>query len=641
LLYGVLPFVPAFNLEHIRSYVFLLMGTFLLLRRWRSSREAAVFGALIFTFSSFNFAHFMHMNFVAIVAHLPWVLLAVDHLLKSRAPHRTALAWLAISLLTASQLLHAHPQMTWMSLLVTALYAGLVLAPLLRRGSMDGGPRMAAWRATALLSALVVGFASAGVQLLPMWETLQTSSRSDPSELFIDFQTLRPLLLVQLVSPYLMVRKVMFPEFALYCSAAVPPLIVWLLLRRRDVGDGWSIARAALGLAVIGVLLTMGDAGLLHRGVEQLPLVGLFRSPVRYILLVEIGLCVASAIAFSDLLRVAREGGAADGVRLWPLALPTLLAVAAGLAFVMTPVGDRPPWLERTSLGSAVAVGSALTALCGGLVWIAARGQSAACAALVALAAVDLGAYGLREVRDPGAVRLDAWLDAASIPLHPQGTRLRKGDYRLTLNGVRFASGYVAMFPNRTLPIYASGRPKGMTAAAYDHAMQVSSVSRRGKRHAGLALPRARMLAQALATDDLPTALGEIDPARTALVSAPLSLESGPRGEATLVRDDPGEIHIETRAPTRQLLVLSESHHPGWRARVDGEPCHVVRVYGDYMGCVVPAGEHEVAFTFAPDSHRHGMTISWIGLGLTAIGPATYLALRARATTPASETPLG
>jgi uncharacterized membrane protein YfhO len=72
--------------------------------------------------------------------------------------------------------------------------------------------------------------------------------------------------------------------------------------------------------------------------------------------------------------------------------------------------------------------------------------------------------------------------------------------------------------------------------------------------------------------------------------------------------------------------VLAESFHPGWRARVDAEPCEVVRVYGDFMGCVVPAGTHRVAFDFEPRSLRVGIALSL--LGLVALMPLCLLAAR-------------
>ena len=47
-------------------------------RRLVGRRDAALFGALVFTFCGFNLLHFVHPNAVAIVAHIPWLLLAID-----------------------------------------------------------------------------------------------------------------------------------------------------------------------------------------------------------------------------------------------------------------------------------------------------------------------------------------------------------------------------------------------------------------------------------------------------------------------------------------------------------------------------------------------------------------------------------
>ena len=62
LLYSTLPLATAFNLELLLSYPFMLVGTFLFLRCWDLRCDAAVFGALVFTFSSFNLLHYIHPN---------------------------------------------------------------------------------------------------------------------------------------------------------------------------------------------------------------------------------------------------------------------------------------------------------------------------------------------------------------------------------------------------------------------------------------------------------------------------------------------------------------------------------------------------------------------------------------------------
>ena len=50
-----------------------------------------MFGALLFTFSSFNLLHFVHPNAVAVVAHIPWLLWAIDVVLTDS--QRRKLPW--------------------------------------------------------------------------------------------------------------------------------------------------------------------------------------------------------------------------------------------------------------------------------------------------------------------------------------------------------------------------------------------------------------------------------------------------------------------------------------------------------------------------------------------------------------------
>ncbi len=97
-----------------------------------------------------------------------------------------------------------------------------------------------------------------------------------------------------------------------------------------------------------------------------------------------------------------------------------------------------------------------------------------------------------------------------------------------------------------------------------------------------------------------------VDVGTTGLVDKELALPEGTAGTAELIADRPGNIQVATQAETRQLLVVSESYHPGWRAAVNGAPVETYRVYGDFIGCVVAPGESAVRFTFAPDSWRYG-----------------------------------
>ena len=95
-----------------------------------------------------------------------------------------------------------------------------------------------------------------------------------------------------------------------------------------------------------------------------------------------------------------------------------------------------------------------------------------------------------------------------------------------------------------------------------------------------------------------------------------VSLPEGNAGEARVVEDRPGLIVIDAQADSQQLLVTTESFDSLWFATVDGRDVTVVRVDGDFLGCVVPEGKHRVRLEFRPKPRQLGALFSCLGLGL-------------------------
>jgi hypothetical protein len=89
-----------------------------------------------------------------------------------------------------------------------------------------------------------------------------------------------------------------------------------------------------------------------------------------------------------------------------------------------------------------------------------------------------------------------------------------------------------------------------------------------------------------------------------------------PSANCRMTIDQPGHMVIAYTCPRQQLMVTTESFHTGWRATVDGTSCEVVRVDGDFLGCIVPKGTNIVDFRFQSDSRRWGEWVSASGLGL-------------------------
>jgi hypothetical protein len=130
-------------------------------------------------------------------------------------------------------------------------------------------------------------------------------------------------------------------------------------------------------------------------------------------------------------------------------------------------------------------------------------------------------------------------------------------------------------------------------------------------------LPRVRLLTRVQVSDDPAHDLVRIPIETAALVDAPIDVPDGPRpGTATLIAERPGRWQIRTDCGSAQLLLVAESFHAGWRARVDGQDAPVVRVNGDFLGCRVGPGRKEVVLEFRPVSLWAGRIVTLAGIGL-------------------------
>jgi len=88
-----------------------------------------------------------------------------------------------------------------------------------------------------------------------------------------------------------------------------------------------------------------------------------------------------------------------------------------------------------------------------------------------------------------------------------------------------------------------------------------------------------------------------------------------PSADTTIIDRTPNRISISTSGPGQ--LVLSEVIYPGWVAAMDGTPAPIATYQGLLRSVDVPAGRHEIIFSYQPKS-------LWIGMAISAV---TILAL--------------
>jgi len=133
-------------------------------------------------------------------------------------------------------------------------------------------------------------------------------------------------------------------------------------------------------------------------------------------------------------------------------------------------------------------------------------------------------------------------------------------------------------------------------------------------------LPRARLVGRVTQSDQPADILPTIDPRLVAIVEKDVNLPDSFPGETSIVRDRPGETVIDVNAPAEQLLIFTESWHPGWKAFIGERPVSIQRAYGDFMACRVGPGRQTVTFRYAPRSADLGGLISLASAGVAVLG---------------------
>lgn len=114
---------------------------------------------------------------------------------------------------------------------------------------------------------------------------------------------------------------------------------------------------------------------------------------------------------------------------------------------------------------------------------------------------------------------------------------------------------------------------------------------------------------------------GRPDPAAFALVAGSADgvddvseLPAAGEGRARVTSFTPNEVVLDVEAEQAGLLVVSEIFHPSWRASVDGADVPVYRVDIALRGVEVPAGSHQLRFTYAAGAVRWGLLVGLLAL---------------------------
>jgi hypothetical protein len=633
-------------------------GMFWFLRRIGLSGWASGVGGIAYLLSPVTIVWLEH-PLANVSPWLPWMLLAADRAADGGPARLGGLAFV-----TALTFVGGHPHL---ALYVTGLGAAYAVTAALTRSRPV--PRIA-----GVLCAVAVGAGIAALQILPFLE-YATQSRT--------FEMRSAYALNPFVAPFRVLMTALVPDafgHPNYGNYAGPlnyleqlnhagvSVLLLAAIGVAAAGRSWRPWFFA-GVVVAGCLAIYAAPGV-HHLISALPL-------VRSASLVRLAFVVAAATAILAAFGVDALAGRLDHAARARLgAVACVAALAVGLALIAFTVAQRS-FLARHELSAFVSHAAVVCAIVTAATTVAIllrvrRGLPFRVVALALAAIVStelfLFARGFHPVTDralvfpttPELARLQAdagihrvvaagggllpntalvyglqdprWYDGLGIKHYGEllDAAFHWGDSfhaalgfdspLFDLLNVRYVLGPAGMtLPNgRFTPIEGLGASLHRNERALPRAFVVDrsrlatgNAARRLLRDGGIDYRREVLLESELAVGDRPEASASATP-----------------GDATILRYQDERVDIETVAPGRRLLVLTDTWFPGWTATIDGRDVPIVRANVAFRAVSVPAGRHLVAFEYRPASVRTGAWISGIALAIAALAVLSGLVPR-------------
>ena len=648
-------------------------GTYLLARELYLGFWPAILAAVAFALCSFNVVWLSYGVFVSVAAMLPWALWLAERIVRRGRPADGL--WLAGVLAVA--LTGGHPGTQVHLLAAVVLYALVRAATTNGIGRRNRGMRLA-----LVGGAVAVALLVAAVVLLPAEraavDTVGAAARAHGAPGFGGSQMPAGVLRTALF-PEWWGRPVeganagpgpvstAYRERTFYVGAATLVLALVALL----TPGGWRRKAPFALIGVLGAAVAVRLPGL-YDVVIRLPGFDRIQNSRIYVLLL-LALAVLAGFGLQAVVDARGRVG-----RAWIAVAAALLAGVVAIASIGAAGGS---WsaavrhaLQRshTTDPDVLALASVLTwvalvAVLAGILLVVQRRPrwAGAAAGLVALVvALDLlhFAHGYQPMGPVATVVPPRTPAVAFLERHRAAGRIvgieAMGADWSTLYRLRDVRGFDQPLPTsrffrlwRTMDATAdpfslttlterSPRVLGLLGARYLLMPPGSRTSLAGLRRVydgadativenRLAAPRAFVAREVRVAPGANAELEAIaeerfDPRRDATLRAPELDGAAPpparggAGSARVVDERNASVTLRARLAHSGLVVLDDQWAPGWSVEVDGRAAPALQANAVLRAVVVPAGEHEVVWSYRVPGLRLGAALSALGLALAA-----------------------
>jgi len=613
---ALLPFVsaPYFLSLTVALHVWLAgVGTYLFTRRALAfGCAAALLAAVTFMFGGQLVSKEQFPNMVQASAWLPWVLWALDRVLRGRRIRNA----LTLGLVLGMQMLAAHAQMTLLTLYLAAAWGVFVLrqrGTAKEKGAINHAPTRRMAGLLALSSVTAAGLAAG--QILPAMALFRDAARQRLSFHIVNRFFLPGHQLGNFILPHLhghpywgdWTARGNFWETCCYVGWLSFGLAIWggiASWQDRAPSSEWRAVRFWTGVFAFGVWMALGGSGGLYRlAYLVLPGFRAFHDPARCLLW---GCFALSLLAGYGLQRVRAQA---------PVRALVLLFAFADLTYfgrTLYPLADQAALLPPAPNVAAVQSDPDV------------RAHQARI--LAPTAGVWLRFTSLRDFRQNVPDYQALWANTLTPNLMmPYGLRDAYGYEPVSLKDAQTVDGKTAQaFDPKATPEdrAEAARRAGALGVKY---VALCRIAPPEKTLPGLVPVLAAPTLAPPGRGRGPGALVYLS--RNARWQPRARLEGSPV-PVTLRDDGPDRVTLTCVTDRAARLILADTQAAGWRATADGRPTRI-ETYGGSLRAVqlAGAGTHTVVFSYSPTPYRLGLYLSLLTLAGLA-GAASFAVTR-------------
>ncbi|TWT57340.1 hypothetical protein KOR42_07000 [Thalassoglobus neptunius] len=350
ILYRFLDINSAYNFSQLLHYVIAFVSTYGVARRLGLGRWPSLLAAVTFVYGWFPARICLEWAIVGGAWSIAF-LWAETVFLQSR--NRWSLA--AMSLILGLNLLAGHYNLAFITILLAAVWPWLIS----RRESDQPGLKVT--KLIAIAGALMLGFAIAGVQIIPTWELKSVSQRQEEAVAFTPtYGHLPPAAISQLWTPWSWYAGEMTTDEYLveanwlavpdstnqveaYVYCGILPLVLAILgIFFRSHGQLSGVQWRWWGIFVVGLLMATGWP---TYWLADVPGIGFFRGPGRYSMISAFAVAILAGNGFQSL--VSQRNSSKRTKNVFGLVVVLIVVGDLWVASRKFQVGSSPFWMRQ------------------------------------------------------------------------------------------------------------------------------------------------------------------------------------------------------------------------------------------------------------------------------------------------------